>query len=174
VLSRRIDRVPLELIIQHKGWTKESWQDGVFLYHHYPVIPQFTSFSTPWSYEIMAGIDPYAAAPVRTNTADRATFDHPKTLENKTVYISPKSLVYPEGNEIVSDKLYSGFIEHLGRGIYGGIVDDDQHPSPDEVLVRQDDGSELTKGRLGWRKDVMDIIGKEGELEMPMLRWPGG
>ena len=27
---------------------------------------------------------------------------------------------------------------------------------------------------LRWRKDVMDVIGKEGELEMPMLRWPGG
>ena len=122
----------------------------------------------------MAGIDPYAAAPTKPNTSERITFDHPKTLTNTSVYISPRSLVYPEGTQTVSDKLYSGFIEHLGRGIYGGIVDDDQHPSPEEVLVKQDDGSELTKGRLGWRKDVMDIIGKEGELEMPMLRWPGG
>jgi hypothetical protein len=122
----------------------------------------------------MAGIDPYAAAPSKPNTSERITFDHPKTLTNTSVYISPQSLVYPEGTQTVSDKLYSGFIEHLGRGIYGGIVDDDQHPSPAEVLVKQDDGSELTKGRLGWRKDVMDIIGKEGDLEMPMLRWPGG
>lgn len=122
----------------------------------------------------MAGIDPYATAPVRTSTAERITFDHPKTLPNKSLYISPRSLVYPSGTEIVSDKLYSGFIEHLGRGIYGGIVDDDKNPSKEELLVRQDDGTELTKGRLGWRKDVMDVIGKEGELEMPMLRWPGG
>jgi alpha-N-arabinofuranosidase len=54
------------------------------------------------------------------------------------------------------------------------MVDDDKNPSPEKLLVKQDDGTELTKGRLGWRKDVMDVIGKEGELEMPMLRWPGG
>jgi alpha-N-arabinofuranosidase len=123
----------------------------------------------------MAGIDPYAAAPPKNlNTTERVTFDHPKTLDNTTLSISPRSLVYPAGSEVVSDKLYSGFIEHLGRGIYGGIVDDDKNPSPEKLLVKQDDGTELTKGRLGWRKDVMDVIGKEGELEMPMLRWPGG
>ncbi|KAG7527823.1 hypothetical protein FFLO_06566 [Filobasidium floriforme] len=123
----------------------------------------------------MAGIDPYAAAPPKNlNTTERVTFDHPKTLSNTTLSISPRSLVYPAGSEVVSDKLYSGFIEHLGRGIYGGIVDDDKNPSDEKLLVKQDDGTELTKGRLGWRKDVMDVIGKEGELEMPMLRWPGG
>lgn len=30
------------------------------------------------------------------------------------------------------------------------------------------------KGRLGFRKDVMGCLSKDGELEIPMFRWPGG
>jgi alpha-L-arabinofuranosidase len=74
----------------------------------------------------------------------------------------------------IDDKLYSGFLEHLGRCIYGGIVDNPKAPSPEELLVKQDDGRAFTKGRAGWRKDVMQILAKDGELEIPMLRWPGG
>ena len=122
----------------------------------------------------MAGIDPYAAAPTKPATTERITFSHPKTLTGTSLYISPNSLTYPANTQYVSDKLYSGFIEHLGRGIYGGIVDDEENPSPENRLVAQDKGDELTRGRLGWRKDVMDLLGKEGDLEMPMLRLPGG
>lgn len=122
----------------------------------------------------MAGVDPYGVASKAPSTAERVTIKHPKTLSRATLRISPQSLVYPSSTDLISDKLYSGFVEHLGRGIYGGIVDDDKHPSPRDLLEPQDDGSVNTKGRLGWRKDVMKVIAKEGELEMPMLRWPGG
>jgi hypothetical protein len=74
----------------------------------------------------------------------------------------------------VSELLYSGFLEHVGRCIYGGIVDSPKHPSPAKLLETTDHGDEVSKGRLGWRKDVVDLIGKKGDLEVPMLRWPGG
>ncbi len=100
------------------------------------------------------------------------TPDHPKTLQDTPITLSPTALVHPTEPPI-SDKLYAGFIEHVGRCIYGGIVDDPQHPSPTSLLLDQpEDG--VGKGRLAWRKDVKDIIGKDGELEIPMLRWPGG
>jgi alpha-N-arabinofuranosidase len=121
----------------------------------------------------MAGIDPYATTKRSVPTGEPVKFDHPPLL-NTTLHISPKSLTYAQGTEIISDKLYSGVVEHLGRGIYGGIVDDPAHPSPEDLLVKQDDGSALKKGRLGWRKDVMKVLAKDGELEMPLLRWPGG
>lgn len=122
----------------------------------------------------MAGIDPYAAPSNKSFTSEPLTFEHPQELRQTTLRISPTSLVHPVETELISDKLYSGFVEHLGRGIYGGIVDDAKHPSPSDLLERQDDGTERTKGRLGWRKDVMGVLAKKGELEMPMLRWPGG
>ncbi|HTK08691.1 MAG TPA: alpha-L-arabinofuranosidase C-terminal domain-containing protein [Ktedonobacteraceae bacterium] len=55
----------------------------------------------------------------------------------------------------VDRKIYGGFIEHLGRCIYGGIYEENS-PLSDEH---------------GFRKDVMDAI---QPLHMPLLRWPGG
>lgn len=52
-------------------------------------------------------------------------------------------------------------------------MDNPEAPSPSDLLVQQD-GPGIRKGRLGWRKDVMEVIGKDGELEMELLRWPGG
>lgn len=121
----------------------------------------------------MAGIDPYAAK-IEKQTGARVTFDHPAKFTNTVVRVSPQSLVHSVQTDLISDKLYGGFIELLGRGVHGGLVDDARNPSPEHLLVKQDDDTPLTKGRLGWRKDVMDVIGKEGELEMPLLRWPGG
>lgn len=51
--------------------------------------------------------------------------------------------------------LFSSFIEHMGRCVYGGIYDP-AHPSAD---------------RDGFRKDVMDAI---SELGVSMVRYPGG
>lgn len=99
--------------------------------------------------------------------------NHPSSLTHIPLTINPYNLVHPNEPPI-SDKLYAGFIEHLGRCIYGGIVDDPKHPSPPELLVKQDKGTPETKGRAAWRKDVMQLLGKEGDLQVPMLRWPGG
>jgi alpha-N-arabinofuranosidase len=51
--------------------------------------------------------------------------------------------------------IFGGFIEHLGRCIYGGIFDE---------------GSPLSDPR-GFRRDVLDAL---RPLRMPVLRWPGG
>lgn len=55
----------------------------------------------------------------------------------------------------VDPLLFGGFAEHLGRMIYGGIVDE---------------GSALSDSD-GYRKDVMDAV---RQLGVSILRWPGG
>jgi alpha-L-arabinofuranosidase len=55
----------------------------------------------------------------------------------------------------VDRAIFGGFIEHLGRCIYGGIVDE---------------GSSLSDAR-GFRRDVLEVL---RPLRMPVLRWPGG
>lgn len=101
-----------------------------------------------------------------------------KPLKYSPISVNPGHLTHSSSTEnptIVSPKLWSGFLEHLGRCIYGGIVDDPEHPADEHLLVKQDDLKNGGKeGRLGWRKDVMDIIGREGELQTGYLRWPGG
>jgi alpha-N-arabinofuranosidase len=51
--------------------------------------------------------------------------------------------------------VFGGFVEHLGRCIYGGLYDE---------------GSPLADAR-GFRADVLDLL---RELRMGVLRWPGG
>jgi len=55
----------------------------------------------------------------------------------------------------VDPRIYGGFIEHLGRCIYGGIFDE---------------GSPLSDER-GFRRDVLDAL---DQLSLTSLRWPGG
>jgi alpha-N-arabinofuranosidase len=55
----------------------------------------------------------------------------------------------------VDRRIFGGFIEHLGRCIYGGIFDP---------------GSPLADGR-GFRRDVIEAV---RPLGVPVLRWPGG
>lgn len=55
----------------------------------------------------------------------------------------------------VDPRIFGGFIEHLGRCIYGGIYEE---------------GSPLSDER-GFRRDVLDAA---RALRMPLLRWPGG
>jgi len=52
-------------------------------------------------------------------------------------------------------KVFGGFVEHLGRCIYGGIYDE---------------GSPLSDER-GFRRDVLGLL---RELRVGVLRWPGG
>jgi len=51
--------------------------------------------------------------------------------------------------------VYGGFVEHLGRCIYGGIYDE---------------GSPLANAS-GFREDVLDLL---KNLQVSVLRWPGG
>lgn len=55
----------------------------------------------------------------------------------------------------IDERIYGGFIEHLGRAVYGGIYQPD-HPSADAD---------------GFRTDVLGLI---RELGMPVTRYPGG
>ena len=55
----------------------------------------------------------------------------------------------------VDRRLFGGFVEHLGRCIYGGIYDE---------------GSALSDER-GFRRDVLAAL---RDLRPPVLRWPGG
>ena len=55
----------------------------------------------------------------------------------------------------VDPRIYSGFIEHLGRAVYEGIYEPG-HPMADAD---------------GFRKDVLELV---RELDMPMTRYPGG
>jgi alpha-N-arabinofuranosidase len=55
----------------------------------------------------------------------------------------------------IDPKVFGGFVEHLGRCIYGGLYDE---------------GSPLSDER-GFRKDVLALL---RELRLGTLRWPGG
>ncbi|MBP0484795.1 alpha-N-arabinofuranosidase [Sagittula salina] len=55
----------------------------------------------------------------------------------------------------IDDRLYSAFIEHMGRAIYGGIYEP-EHPTANEH---------------GFRKDVLELV---RGLNIPAIRYPGG
>jgi alpha-N-arabinofuranosidase len=55
----------------------------------------------------------------------------------------------------IPKRLFGSFIEHMGRGVYGGIYETG-HPSADEY---------------GFRHDVMDLV---KELGVTCVRYPGG
>lgn len=55
----------------------------------------------------------------------------------------------------IDERLYSSFIEHLGRAVYGGIYEPD-HPQADEN---------------GFRRDVIELV---KALRIPLIRYPGG
>lgn len=112
---------------------------------------------------------------------------HPASFTSQPLTLDPRLRADVRAGP-VNSKLYSGFIEHLGRCIYGGLLDDPDAPSPSSLLQPQETDKEYTKGRLGWRKDVNSLLaaGKDaallptqasvndGGLEIPLMRWPGG
>ena len=55
----------------------------------------------------------------------------------------------------IDDRVYSAFLEHLGRAIYTGIYEPD-HPTAD---------------KNGMRKDVVKLV---KDLNIPVVRYPGG
>lgn len=58
-------------------------------------------------------------------------------------------------NGIIDKRIYSSFVEHMGRVIYGGIYEQ-KHPLADED---------------GFRKDVLELVEKMG---VTAVRYPGG
>ena len=66
--------------------------------------------------------------------------------------------LFLHGEFVVSDvdpRLFGGFLEHLGRAIYGGIYE------PEHDTADAD----------GFREDVLALV---RELDMPVMRYPGG
>jgi len=55
----------------------------------------------------------------------------------------------------IDDRIYGAFLEHLGRGIYGGIYEPG-HPTADAE---------------GFRGDVLELV---RSLNLPLVRYPGG
>ena len=55
----------------------------------------------------------------------------------------------------INKNIFGGFIEHLGRCIYGGIYEENSKLSDENFF----------------RKDVLEAIKK---IKVPVLRWPGG
>src|SRR3954451_17306405 len=66
------------------------------------------------------------------------------------ITIDPKRVV---GS--IDRRLFGGFVEHMGRGVYGGIYDP-EHPTADAE---------------GFRQDVLDLV---RELGISTVRYPGG
>jgi alpha-L-arabinofuranosidase len=56
----------------------------------------------------------------------------------------------------VGREIFSQFAEQLGTGIYGGLWVGRDSPIPNED---------------GFRRDVLDAL---SELDVPLVRWPGG
>ncbi len=74
----------------------------------------------------------------------------PRTGDATRVAVSPGR---PIGK--IDRNIFGGFIEHIGRCIYGGVFDE---------------GSNLSD-RRGFRQDVLQLL---RELRMGVVRWPGG
>jgi alpha-N-arabinofuranosidase len=55
----------------------------------------------------------------------------------------------------VDPRIFGGFLEHMGRAVYEGVYD------PESPLANTE----------GWRADVLE---KLGELDMTLMRYPGG
>ena len=55
----------------------------------------------------------------------------------------------------IDKRLYSSFIEHLGRAVYHGIYEPGHETADD----------------MGFRQDVLKVI---REMNIPMVRYPGG
>ena len=55
----------------------------------------------------------------------------------------------------IDERIYSSFIEHLGRAVYGGIYEPGHETADDQ----------------GFRQDVLQTI---KEMKVPMVRYPGG
>ena len=96
------------------------------------------------------------------------------TMSEITLDIFPSA---PLSSTPISPLIYSGFLEHLGRCIYGGILPSTpttfpytpRNPAPTSSY-KATPPELLTQ--TGFRKDVLGLL--RDELKVPMVRWPGG
>jgi alpha-L-arabinofuranosidase len=78
-----------------------------------------------------------------------------KILDDET----PKIVIRPDHKlSKINRNIYGGFTEHIGRCIYGGLYD----PDNDNAHLIDENGL---------RKDVIEAL---KELEIPVVRYPGG
>lgn len=84
--------------------------------------------SMPPNQHLTAGEDSEAAR----------AFKHPIALTPFALTVDATRFVHG-AQQTVNERVYFGFIEHLGRVIYGGILDDPHHPAPQELIQPQDD-----------------------------------
>jgi len=83
--------------------------------------------------------------------AGRREKGHPRVNSvNSSVTIDASKIIGP-----VNRRLFGGFVEHMGRGVHGGIYDP-SHSTSDED---------------GFRQDVIELV---KELGMTVFRYPGG
>ncbi|KDQ49679.1 glycoside hydrolase family 51 protein [Jaapia argillacea MUCL 33604] len=96
----------------------------------------------------------------------------PRTYQDPTIDIFPSARI-----DTVSPLIFSGFIEHLGRCIYGGILPATRETFPytPRKPCPKDQFTETPSNLLtsqGFRKDVLEVI--RDEVAVPAMRWPGG
>ncbi|KAI0716651.1 glycoside hydrolase [Earliella scabrosa] len=98
--------------------------------------------------------------------------------DTTTEQASPAIDVFPSSPiGPVSPYIFSGFLEHLGRCIYGGILPatrttfphTPRKPCPESQFT-ETPASLLTPE--GFRADVLEVL--RDELRVPLVRWPGG
>ncbi|HRZ98548.1 MAG TPA: alpha-N-arabinofuranosidase, partial [Paludibacter sp.] len=71
--------------------------------------------------------------------------------------IAPKITIHADqGKNVINKEIYGQFAEHLGSCIYGGIWVGENSNIPNIK---------------GYRTDVFNAL---KELQIPVLRWPGG
>ena len=81
-------------------------------------------------------------------------------MTTHTLSTTPRLSIFPSHRlNPISRLIYSGFVEHMGRCIYGGLYD----PS--------NPNSDLTDPTTGFRTDVISAL---QELNIPCFRYPGG
>ncbi|KAI0325331.1 glycoside hydrolase [Cubamyces sp. BRFM 1775] len=103
----------------------------------------------------------------------------PPSAEATGLSPSPALDIFPSAPIApVSPYIFSGFLEHLGRCIYGGILPSTRttfphtprRPCPPDVDFV--DTLETLLTPEGFRADVLAVL--RDELRVPLVRWPGG
>lgn len=74
-------------------------------------------------------------------------------MASPSILIDPARII-----DEVDPRIYSGFTEHMGRCIYGGIYDPDNKHG-------------LSDPKTGYRLDVIEVM---KDLNVPLVRYPGG